>query len=225
MSTLRPDSVPEALWQRFAAVGVPTELRAEGFLWTPGDDVANSSYLVTSGLVRLYHPTSSGSAVTLLAVGTGGFLGYHPETDDQAHVTGAEALCDTSLLALPSERVGEWFKELNAFGQAFVAWLQQDLIAQLRDTQLRLGLEHDSAAVRVAHALLALDRQSLLSRMSRTHIAELANLTVETTVRSISQFVREGRLKRSRFTRLSEAERLALADLLEPYELSVTPYS
>ena len=225
MATVRPETVPEALWRRFTAGGVPATLRAGTFLWTPGDDVAGSSYLVTTGLMRLYHPTSSGQVVTLLAVGAGGFLGYRLGTDDQAHITGAEALTDAALLTLRPEQVAHWLGGQDEVGRAFLGWLYEDLLAQLSDTQLRLGLEHSSAAARVAHALLALDRQSLLSRMSRAHIAELSNLSVETTVRTISQFVSEGRLERSRFVNLSEAERLALADLLEPYALSLTPSS
>jgi hypothetical protein len=52
----------------------------------------------------------------------------------------------------------------------------------------------------------------------------MANLTVETTVRSISSLMRDGVLKSSHFSALSADERHALADMLEPYEPSELPY-
>ena len=87
------------------------------------------------------------------------------------------------------------------------------------------GLLGLSAKAKVAHVLLTLDRQALLDRMTRQQLADLANLTLETTVRTISQFLREGTLKGSRFTLLSERGRLALAEMLEPYEPGELPYS
>jgi CRP-like cAMP-binding protein len=165
----------------------------------------------------------------LLDISAGGFLGQHTDTatdtSEENQMTGAEALCETSVLFLLPGQTHHWFNQDNEIGRLFTSWLHEDLVAQLRETQVRFGLEHDSALVCVVHALLVLDHLSLLNRMTRQQIAMMANLSVETTVRVISKLVREKYLASSRFTSLTDTERLALADLLEPYEVSNSPYS
>lgn len=225
VNVTRPNSVPDSLWTSFTSLGTPFRVDAGQLLWEPGDTREDESYLVVNGLVRLYHPSRGGSAVTLLAVGAGGLLGHHPALQQHPYATGAEALCASQLFVLSAAKVSGWLQEKDDTGRIFVSWLREAVNGQLAETFARLELEHDSAKVRVAHVLLALDRQALLDRMTRQNLADLANLTLETTVRNISQLVREGTLKSSHFTVLSEAERLALAALLEPYEPADLPYT
>ena len=126
---------------------------------------------------------------------------------------------------LPAERITQWLRGTDKTSTTFVRWLRYTLDQQLAETYTRLELEHDTAKAKVAHVLLTLDRQALLERMTRQQIADLANLTIETTVRTISQFLREGILKGSHFTKLSEAECAALGAILEPFEPDELPYS
>lgn len=224
MSDIKPPYIPSLLWQTFSSRGTPKRLAPNELLWTPGSNFPEHKYVVTSGLLRLYHVTSSGNGVTLLTVSAGGFLGQHTDAATENQMTGAEALCETELLFLPLEQTSRWLSQKDDVGRLFAGWIYDDLVAQLRDTQLRFSLEHDTALVCVVHALLVLDHLNLLERMSRQQIATVANLTVETTVRVISKLLREGHLASSRFTTLSDKERLTLADLLEPYELSNSPY-
>ena len=224
MNLRRPDILPETLWNDFIRIGTPAHAKAGELLWEPGDAHEGESCLVVRGLVRLYHPSRKGDAVTLLAVSAGGLLGHHPETN-RPHTTGAEALLSSDLLLLPAEHTTRWLSGKDETSLAFVRWLRHTTDQQMSETYLRLELDHDSAKAKVAHILLTLDRQVLLERMTRQQIADLANLTLETTVRTISQFLREGTLHSSHFTALSEAERLALAEILEPYEPDELPYS
>lgn len=225
MTSARPQTVPEDLWPHLEAVGRPHALEPRHLLWEPGDLHDGDSYLVLGGLIRLYHPSRDGGAVTLLVAGSGALLGHHASLQPHNHATGAETMCSSRVLVLPVAAVGAWLTERDEVGRSFVQWLRTSVTGQLADTYTRLELEHDTAPARVAHVLLALDRQRLLDRMTRQDLADLANLTLETTVRTISRFVREGLLAGSRFTVLSEDERLALAAILEPYEPSELPYS
>lgn len=224
MGDARPDSVPSELWATFVALAKPRRLGARELLWEPGDERNDESFLVLDGLVRLYHPSRNGHAVTLLLVGPGGLLGHHPELQHHPYTTGAEAMCAGRVLPLAADRVTRWLQERDDTGRAFVRWLRSTVNRQLAETYTRLQLEHDVAAVRVAHVLLVLDRHALLDRMARQDLADLANLTLETTVRVISRFVRDGLLANSRLATLSLDERLALAALLEPYEPPELPY-
>ena len=223
MNLRRPDILPETLWNDFIRIGTPAHAKAGELLWEPGDAHEGESCLVVRGLVRLYHPSRKGDAVTLLAVSAGGLLGHHPETN-RPHTTGAEALLSSDLLRLSATHVTRWRGGTDETSRTFTLWLRHSLDQQLNETYTRLELDHDSARAKVAHVLLTLDRQALLDRMTRQQIADLANLTLETTVRTISQFLREGLLKGSRFTVLSKQERLALAEILEPYEPGELPY-
>lgn len=223
MTLRRPETVPEGLWQTLSSLGEGVRAEMGALLWEPGDAHEGESYLVVRGLVRLYHPSRKGEAVTLLAVGAGGLLGHYPEARSH-HSTGAEALCSSDLLALPTEHVARWLSGVDETSRTFTSWLRHTTDQQLAETYTRLELDHDTARAKVAHVLLTLDRQALLDRMTRQQIADLANLTVETAVRTISQFLREEVLRGSHFTTLSEAERLALAEILEPYEQGELPY-
>ena len=224
MTLRRPETVPESLWDSLSSLGEGVSVEMGELLWEPGDLYEGESYLVVRGLVRLYHPSRKGEAVTLLAVGAGGLLGHYSETRSH-RATGAEALCPSDLLTLSAEYVTRWLKGMDETSRAFLTWLRHTTDQQLAETYTRLELDHDTARAKVAHVLLTLDRQALLDRMTRQQIADLANLTTETTVRTISQFLREGVLRGSHFTVLSEAERLALAEILEPYEPDELPYS
>ena len=219
----RPQSVPQPIWERFNRFGLSLRLEAGALLEEP-DELCENMWLVLCGLIRLYQTDRKGNAVTLLSVGAGGLVGHHPELKSR-QVAGAEALVGSSLLAFPAALVDSWLTEPGAFGPAFTGWLLEDIGLRLEDTYVRLELEHAPATERVARALLVLDRQALLSRMTRQQIADFANLTVETTVRAISSFLRAGTLASSHFTRLSEAERHALGGLLGNSEPSALPYS
>ncbi len=225
MKPEKPETIPETVWQIIQTYSEPMALGLGQLLWQPGDLRANYCYIVTKGLLRLFHDTSSGKAVTLLAISPGGILGHHHNPKIKTHVTGAEAITNSQVMVFPSDRLESLLKQTDDLSRAFTLWFRNLMFQQLSETNTRLELEHDSAKVKVAHILLALDRQGYLDRIDRQHIADLANLSVETTVRTISQLLREGILKDSHFTVLSEPERLALADLLEPYEPTELPYS
>lgn len=224
MDLTRPQSVPEALWTQFVQVGTHVRARKSELLWAPGETREDVSYLVLRGLARLYHPGRKGDAVTLLLLGSGDLLGHHPELGYRPYATGAETLCASDLLSLPAASVEDWLYGSTPISALFKTWLRRSANRQLENTFQRIELEHDAARVRVAHTLLALDRQALLERMSRQQIADVANLSLETTVRCITQLLRDGHLKTTRFTALSEPERWALVRLLEPYEPLDLPY-
>ena len=225
MEATRPAAIPEPLWTTFLNLGTPHHVDRGALLWEPGEYRNSDCFVVVHGLTRLYHLSRKGLPVTLLLLGAGSLLGHHPDLEHRPYATGAEALCATQLLALPAQTISTWLRGSDALSVSFADWVRHGVNEQLDETFVRLELEHDSAKFKVAHTLLTLDRQALLDRMSHQHIADIANLSLETTVRSVTQLLREGYLQNSHFTALSDAERLALTGLLEPFEPTDLPYS
>lgn len=214
----KPKGIPDVLWAHFNELGNVSYVSAGELLWEPGESRDYECFIVLSGLFRLYHPSRKGIAITLLTIGKGSMFGHHPSLQHRPFATGAEALCDSKLLSIPVQIIAQWLEGSDELSKIFVTWLRETVNRQLDETYKRLELEHDTAIARVAHVLLALDRQAILDRMSRQKIADIANLTVETTVRSISQLVREGALEKSQFTVLSREERFSLVRIVAPFE-------
>ena len=206
------------------AEGAVQCVEAGELLWQSGDERSGQGYIVTKGLFRLFHPSRSGNVVTLLAVAPGGILGYQGASKRKTHLSGAEAVYASQVLSVPVVRLESLLQASDAVGQAFTSWFGNTMFQQLAETDTRLELEHDSAKAKVAHVLLALDAQGCLDRLTRQTIADLANLSLETTVRQISRLLKEGVLGSSHFTALTLKERLALAELLEDYEPVQLPY-
>lgn len=220
MQAARPQAIPQEVWRYLIQAGVLLTCPHGQFVWDVGEVAGEASFLVLAGLVRLFHVDSRGAALTVLATGPGGLLGAHPEVPGRPFAVGAEALTDVALLRLEAAEVGRWREGAPEVD----AWLRRDLGALLQDTYVRLQLEHAPAKARVAHTLLALERQGLLAGATRQRIAELCNLTVETVVRILSAWLREGVIAHSRFTTLSRAEKARLCAVLGEAPELTPPY-
>ena len=222
---LPPDPVPEDVWRRLVSEGHRYDLDTREPLWEPAQERPSRAYVVSEGLVRLYHPNRQGKAITVVAVGRGGLLGYHPQLSGSPYATGAEAMTLSRLLGLRGEELDRWFQEGDELGEDFREWLRRDLDLHMRNTYTRLQLDNTSAEEKVARMLLALHEQNLLTSITRRQIAELTNLSAETVVRVLSKLRREETLEKTEFTLLSENERHNLCDLLTPFEPLSLPYS
>ena len=223
--TSTPGNIPTSLWQRITETADLISLNAGELLWTPGEDRIDKTYFVISGMIRLYHPNKKGKAITVIAIGAGGMLGFHPTLKGSPYATGAEVLVKSQIYSLDNTYFDAWLKIEDYFKEELESWLIADLNMHLLDTYTRLGLEQSSARERVARLLLSLDRLFLISYMTRQNLADLSNLTNETVVRTISAFVKEGILENSKFTALTEGERYSLTTILSSVEPMSLPYS
>ena len=212
--------IPGPFWEELSSRGQRLTYPTGALLWEPGHARIYTMYMVAEGLVRLYQPNYKGRAITILAVGPGGVLGFHPQLLGCPYAAGAEVIAPSTLLAFSEPQVRGWF----AAQPSFRTWMVHDLDLHLMNTYTRLELEHTPAKERVARALLALDAQELLVGVSRGQLADLTNLSTETVVRVLSSFLREGVLRRTRFTSLSEGERRGLSSLLTVFEPLSAPY-
>ena len=225
MTDLRPDPIPQDVWRTLLETSRVRQLDEGSPLWGPDQPRPDKSFIVVEGLMRLYHFDHKGETATVLAVGRGGLIGYHPDLSGSPYATGAEALVPSRLLILGATEIDTHFKEGGALSEDFAAWMKRDVDLHMQDTYARLLLEHTPAKERVARTLLALNEQNLLGRSKRRQLAELTNLSVETVVRTLSTLLEEGVLESVRLGRLSVRERRSLCGILTSYESSPIPYS
>ena len=204
--------------------GHSLEVGKDEHLWSLGDSVA-TLYVVRVGLVRLVDTRRNGDVVTILAVGPNGVLGAHPLLGFPTAATGAETVLASQLTAVPFDKVRVWQDE-HAFSDAELSeWLLRDLRRHLADTYMRLGLGQASASERLARVVLSLNAQNLLPHVSRRHLAELSNLTVETVVRTLKMWLNEGGLQSRHLNALSAEEKAYLNELLGAGDRLTLPYS
>ena len=220
---------PSPITQFFDTQGERLTLKSHTFLWKSGEAV-KTLYLVQTGLLRLFNVRKDGTTTTLLGVGAGGLVGTHPLLGVVEASAGAEALLPSQVSSLPVDAYRAWLDSAtngtadSATLEDLQAWLFSDLRRHLADTYARLELAHASASERLARVLLSLNALGLLASARRRQLAELANLTVETTVRTLRTWEDEGVLSSRRLGTLSAPERDALAALLYNDNLTL-PYS
>ena len=220
-----PSPEPSPVTQFFDTQGEQRALKSHTFLWKSGEAV-ETLYLVETGLLRLLNIRSDGTTTTLLGVGAGGLVGTHPLLGVVETSAGAEALLSSQVRGVPIEVFRAWLDSPadSTTLEDLQAWLFSDLRRHLADTYARLELAHASASERLARVLLSLNALGLLASARRQQLAELANLTVETTVRTLRIWEDEGILSSRRLETLSVSEREALAALLHNDNLTL-PYS
>lgn len=219
----RPEPIGEPLWRRILESAQLLRLGAGIDLWSAGQSRPSVMYVLARGLMHLYHPNSEGKLVTVLVVGPGGLLGYHPNLTKMEVFLGAGAVLDTLLLALPARERHALLSD-ERHHEAVRTWLAEDLGRHLADTYERLKVREGNAQQRLARLLLSLDAMKLLAHVTRQQLADLGNLRVETAVRVIADFHHAGLLQRRHLSSLSAAERQALLDLLPGSNLYL-PYA
>jgi CRP-like cAMP-binding protein len=197
-------------WHVLFEGGRLVKLRAEQDLWLEDQ---NNLYIVLKGVMRLYHLTDEGKATTIVAATTGGILGRHPYLTQPRRGMIAEAMTETVLLTLTLEQF-QTFMEDSVYYGALHTWLLRDLDNFHSCIYDRLQTHEAGAREKLARILLAISAAGLASRLKRRQIAELANLTVETTVRLITAMMDKGLLKNREVTSLDDDEQRALSRVI-----------
>jgi len=194
-----------------AASALAERHRARTFLFMEGDP-ARWLYLVKEGRVKILKQSPSGKDVALELLGPGEIFGGLAVLEGRPYPASAQAVEPTEVLKLPRE-------PLLALAERRPELLRR--MALLIGQRLRRAHESVRALAvepverRLAAALLRLaereglgdgDRLRLPYRLTRQNLAELAGTTVETTIRVLGRWGREGLIA-------DEEGRLLLQDL------------
>jgi len=176
---------------------------------------ADTLYIVKSGRVKVIRHSLEGKDVVLRVCSEGQMLGNVGVFDGNGFLASAQAVEPTTTFCLSRSDCFEWVSRCPAFAFAVIA----DLSRRLRGaTDLICSLAVDRAEQRIARALLRLAVNSgqrtdegvmIGMTLTRQDVADMTGTTVETAIRTMSKFRRQGliRVQRRRVV-LTNLERL-----------------
>jgi CRP/FNR family transcriptional regulator len=193
-----PRPVPQLSSPRIVRELMETGRRARiesgATLFREGDPVTDVFCIAAGNVIVTRHAENGGRQIIAFLF-PGDFLGM---TFAEAHLTGAEALTNAEVWALPQATLKRGLESRAELGFAF-AEMATRIINSEMDVIFTLGRKN--ARARVASFILYLrGRQELLGRptdpvqmpMTRQDIADFLGLTMETVSRSFSQLRASG---------------------------------
>lgn len=150
---------------------------------------ADRLWLVRSGQVRLYKSSSNGLLTTLDVLGPGEAFGIVSALESDVYPASAEAVTSGSAWWLAREA----FLKLLEEEPRLNAEILRILSRRLREAHDRLrSFAQDPAPARLAAALLRAAEPGGEARVTRRAVAEAAGTTVETAIRVLRRFERDG---------------------------------
>jgi CRP/FNR family transcriptional regulator, anaerobic regulatory protein len=170
---------------------------------------ATAFFNVTSGTVKLYKLMSDGRRQITGFLFAGDFLGL---AVDDCYAYTAEAVSEAYVCRFPRSKLETLMEDFPHFQRRLFSMASNEL-AVAQDQMLLLGRK--SAKEKIASFLLSLSKRAVKRGqpatpiplpMGRADIADFLGLTTETVSRTFTQ------LKSSGFIRLSEGNRVNLAD-------------
>ncbi|MBC8447580.1 MAG: Crp/Fnr family transcriptional regulator [Chloroflexi bacterium] len=176
---------------------------------------ADTLYIVKTGQVKVIRHSSQGKDVVLRVCGEGQMLGNVGVFDGNGFLAAAQAIEPATTFCFSRSDCFEWVGRCPAFASAVIA----DLGRRLRGaTDLICSLAVDRAEQRIARTLLRLASDSGQSTddgvmigmsLTRQDVADMTGTTVETAIRTMSKFRRQGLIRvQRRQVLLADVERL-----------------
>jgi len=174
LARLRPEVRARLLPRRRVAFheGQPAE-----FLW-----------VLRRGEVRLYKSSPNGRVTTLDRIAAGEMFGALDAVGAESYPATAEAVTDSAAWCIPRRTVARLVLERPELAVEILAVVSN----RLRAAHERLcSFAHDPVPARLARALLAAAREGE-ARITRRALAEASGTTVETAIRVLRRFERQG---------------------------------
>lgn len=148
-------------------------------------------WVLRSGQVRIGKTSPNGRVTTLEVVGAGEMFGALDALSSEVYPATAEAVVDSVAWCVPRRVVAGLVVERPELGLEILGVVSK----RLRDAHERLrSFAHDPVPTRLARALLDAARAGD-ARVTRRALAEAAGTTVETAIRVLRRFEREGLIR------------------------------
>jgi CRP/FNR family transcriptional regulator len=145
-------------------------------------------WVLRRGQVRLYKSSPNGRIMTLEVLGAGEMFGALDAVEAEGYPASAEAVTDAAAWCVPRRVVARLVLERPELAVEILAVVSK----RLRAAHERLrSFAHDPVSARLARALLAASRDGE-ARITRRALAEASGTTVETAIRVLRRFEREG---------------------------------
>ena len=162
--------------------------------------------IVKEGRIHLMKFLEGGQASTTCVMAAGETFCCLPALDRKPYPVDAVAAVDSVVVRIPTSAFHEMLQRNPAF-------LRDSLCLfcdRLRDVEHKSCMVYDPVERRLAQALLTLSKKfGPTIPLTKHELAELANTTVETTIRVLSQMKKQGLITSSRgSTTIAKAEQL-----------------
>jgi len=149
---------------------------------------ADYLWAIRRGEVRLYKSSSDGRITTLETIGPGGIFGAVSALEEGTYPASAEGVTEGVAWCLPRNT----FLRMLAENPWLTVEILRVVSHRLHEARERVrSFAHDSAPSRLAQALLRSTRSGE-AQVTRRALAEAAGTTVETAIRVLRTFERDG---------------------------------
>jgi len=167
---------------------------------------AEAVCIVKEGRVHLMKFLESGQASTTCVMTGGDAFCCLPALDRQPYPADAVAAVDSVVVRIPTSAFHDLLQRNPTFLQRSLCLFCE----RLRQVEHRSCMIYDSVERRLAQALLTLSKKfGPAIPLTKHELAELANTTVETTIRVLSQLKKQGIVRSSRgSTTIAKPEQL-----------------
>ena len=158
-------------------------------------DPSEAVCVVKEGRVHLMKFLEGGQASTTCVMTNGETFCCLPALDRKSYPVDAVAAVDSIVVRIPTETFHDLLQENPSFLESSLCLFCD----RLRQVEEKSCMIYDSVERRLAQALLTLSKKfGPTIPLTKHELAELANTTVETTIRILSQLKKRGIVKSSR---------------------------
>ena len=152
-------------------------------------------WVVKTGRVHLMKFMAGGKASTTCVMTPGETFCCLPALDQKAYPTDAIAAQESVVVRIPTAAFHEAMQRSPGFAQQTLCLFCD----RLRQVEHQSCMVYDSAEARLAQALLALSKKfGATIPLTRQELAEIAGTTLETAIRTLSRFAKDGLIRSSR---------------------------
>jgi CRP-like cAMP-binding protein len=175
-------------------------------------DEPDTLWLVRNGRIHLTKTASNGAESLVAFYGGGQSFCVAATLINKPFPCSAKAATDSELIAVPASAFRKLFEQLPAFAKRLLT----EMAPQFCDAHCDCALNVESVEVRLASTLLRLDRQFEGGAIpfTRAELAQMVNTTVESCIRTLSSWSKEGLVEGSR-GELTVKDRHALEELAQ----------
>ncbi|CAG0985215.1 MAG: Crp/Fnr family transcriptional regulator [Bacteroidetes bacterium] len=157
-------------------------------------------FCIKSGKVKVHKMGGEGDDQIVRFVKPGGLLGYRALLSNEPYKASATALENTLICYIPKNDFIEQIKKNGQLSMLTIQMLTNDLKAAEKRI---LNMAQKPVRERIAEALLLIkecyglenDEQTIAAILTRREIGDVAGVTTETTIRTLSEFKAEKIIK------------------------------
>lgn len=149
---------------------------------------------IQSGLIRVYLQTGRSKVQNLWVARSGDFLAFSALFGERTYSYSAVALKDSELLMIDTESLRKLLHTNPEFGYRITS---KNINSEKHLMELVASLSYKQMRGKLATALLylnseALQGEELFSHLSRKDIADFASISVESVIKFLKEFEKEG---------------------------------